>query len=128
MPRRPALCASRLPGRTRRTSACRPERRVPLIQPWPTMFQRRTCPASRLRARVRPRGRRRREDLGTGRGKDVLRRADVLRTARRDARGLEEREPDAARAPAGDDLREEGIDVDDARVELGAYAIPISAV
>src|SRR6267142_2022291 len=53
----------------------------------------------------------------------VLRRADVLRTARRDARGLEERESDAAGAPAGDDLREEGIDVDDARVARGAYAI-----
>ena len=51
---------------------------------------------------------------GTGRGKDVHDRADVLRTARRDARGLEKREPDAAREAARDDLREEGLDADDA--------------
>ena len=51
---------------------------------------------------------------GQGEEKTYTDRADVLRAARRDARSLEEREPDAARKAAGDDLREEGLDADDA--------------
>ena len=53
---------------------------------------------------------------GTGRGKDVHDRADVLRTARRDARGLEKCEPDRARENPRDDLREERLDADHAGV------------
>ena len=69
----------------------------------------------RVRARVCPRGLSRHEDLGPGRGEDLHRRADVLRAARRDSRGLQEREPDAARETARDDLRQEGIGPHDAR-------------
>ncbi len=52
---------------------------------------------------------------GQGEEKTYNDRTDVLRAARRDARGVEEREPDAAGAPARDDLREERLDADDAR-------------
>ena len=67
------------------------------------------------------------KNLWTGRGKDVHDRADVLRTAWRDARGLEERQSDTTRATAGDDLREERFDADDAcsgarRVTVAAFS------
>lgn len=58
-------------------------------------------------------------DLRPGSAQDLQGRRDVLRTAGRHAHGVEQREPDAARAHPGDDLREEGVGPDDPCLGLG---------